>query len=292
MGKGFVRLVGVVALTCAIAVTFHQGGQVDAHQAQATPVPETITVAGTQQWTDTGIDIPAGAVVQVAASGTIQTSAGNLSQSPAGNPNCTPTAGFVALAAPCYVLVGQIRSGSDAPQPVQFASYLHAGSCADRVEPSLATLVNLAAPVPLIQIGEGTTFRATTGGRLFLGVNDDFFEDNAGDWLTTVEIGESGDPLPAPDVAASVTNLAVPLDELTRTPHALAIWDAAGNFVACGDITGTRRPEDRGLAIGLRPVGDSGYGGIGYLAPNPANPAQTSVSLFLAPELIATPAAS
>lgn len=289
MGEGIVRIGRLGALMLAMSFACQPGDVVEARQAQATPVPATITVLGTQQWTDTGIDVPAGAVVQVSASGTIQTSAGNLSQSPAGNPTCTPTAGFASLAGPCYALVGQIRSGSEVPQPPQFASYLHAGTCANRTEPSLATLVNLVAPVPLVQIGDGTTFRATTGGRLFLGVNDDFFEDNAGDWLATVEIGESSDPLPAPDIAASVTNLAVPIDEIARTPHTLAIWDASGNFVACGDIVGTRRPEDRGLAIGLRPVGDSGYGGIGYLAPNPANPAQTSVSLFLAPDLVATP---
>ena len=289
MGKGIARIAGLVILAFAMSLTFTPGHDVTATQAQATPQPGTITIAGTQQWTDTGIDVPAGAVVTIAASGTIQTSAGNLTQSPAGNPNCTPTAGFIALAAPCYALVGQIRPDNEVPQPAQFASYLHTGTCADRVEPSLATLVNLTSPVSLVQIGDGTTFRTATAGRLYLGVNDDFFEDNVGDWQATVEIGESSDPLPAADIAASVTVLAVPLDDLVRTPHALAIWDEAGTLVACGDISGTRRPEDRGLAIGLRPVGDSGFGGIGYLAPSPSNPAQTSVSLFLSPGLLGTP---
>ena len=285
-----VRLTLFGLLSATVTLVFLPG-RAEAYQADATPTPQTVTVAADQRWTDTGIDVQAGAAVQIVGSGTIQTSAGNPSQSPGGNPDCAPTPGFTAPASPCYILVGQIRGGQDEPQRVDYAAYLHSGTCASRVEPSLATLSNLAAPAALIQIGNGVSFRAPAGGRLFMGVNDDYFEDNSGAWSASVVVTPSSEPLPGGDVAASVTNLATSLDSLLTAPHALAIWDASGTLVACGEITGTRRPEDRGVAIGLRPVAGSEFGGIGYLAPNPTNPVQTSVSLFLAPNLVATPVA-
>lgn len=54
-----------------------------------------------------------------------------------------------------------------------------------------------------------------------------------------------------------------------------------GISVACGEIGGPRR-ADGSVIIGLREQHDSGLNGIAYLAPDPADPSRTQVSLFLA----------
>ena len=37
-------------------------------------------------------------------------------------------------------------------------------------------------------IGESRTFRTALGGRLYLGVNDNFFDDNTGEFRVTVDV--------------------------------------------------------------------------------------------------------
>ena len=37
-------------------------------------------------------------------------------------------------------------------------------------------------------VGQSRTFRATRGGRLYLGVNDSYFDDNTGQFNVTVDV--------------------------------------------------------------------------------------------------------
>ncbi|HEX5497970.1 MAG TPA: hypothetical protein VFX03_02045, partial [Thermomicrobiales bacterium] len=48
---------------------------------------------------------------------------------------------------------------------------------------SLIGRVGSGAP---FAVGFGTSFTATSAGRLYLGVNDDIFGDNVGSWTATV----------------------------------------------------------------------------------------------------------
>ncbi len=111
--------------------------------------------------------------------------------------------------------------------------------------------------------------------------------------LTDVEVpeGEAIGPdevlAAAEPVAISFTTLDVSLDELVEDAHAIDIHRSeqeTDTFVTCGEIAGIPGPTG-GLAIALRAQGDSGLGGIAFVVPNPANPAQTDVSVLLAEDL-------
>jgi hypothetical protein len=110
-----------------------------------------IVVGGDRRWVDTGIDVPANAVVSINANGQIRvaqdggliTAAGVSSGRTEGA--TMPTANIGALVA---------RFGNSAP----------------------------------LFIGESRTFRSALSGRLYLGVNDSFFDDNAGQFTVTVDV--------------------------------------------------------------------------------------------------------
>jgi hypothetical protein len=116
--------------------------------------PYTVIV-GPSGWTDTGIDIPAGATVDIAyASGLIYTSDGpNDSFTAAGSPSCVAdgSPGFLLAGTFCFSLVGKV-GGSAFP------------------------------------IGLQRTLNGLPGGRLELGSNDVFFADNRGSWTVLVGI--------------------------------------------------------------------------------------------------------
>ncbi len=85
-------------------------------------------------------------------------------------------------------------------------------------------------------------------------------------------------------VEASYSVIAVALDQLLAADHAIdvhASHDKMGTDVACGEIGGPRW-ADGALIVGLREQHGSGLSGIAYLAPDPADPGRTQVSLFLA----------
>lgn len=86
---------------------------------------------------------------------------------------------------------------------------------------------------------------------------------------------------PAASAATSSYSVApLSLNALIGTNTAVFILDATNNtLVACGEIGGIIG-NDGALAIGLRPMNNSGFTGIAYLSPNGS---QTGVSTFLAP---------
>lgn len=95
-----------------------------------------------------------------------------------------------------------------------------------------------------------------------------------------------GDPIGLPTALIAETGggvIPVALDDLFASPHAILIvtpGDGQGTDVACGDL-GSVADDDGVAVIGLAPVGGSGLAGIAYLSTDPANPAQTLVSIFL-----------
>lgn len=96
-----------------------------------------------------------------------------------------------------------------------------------------------------------------------------------------------GDPIGLPTALIAETGggaLALPLDDLFATPHAIVVIAAGGAptpTLACGDL-GSVADEDGIAVIGLAAVDGSGLAGIAYLTTDPANPAQTLASIFLA----------
>lgn len=114
---------------------------------------DQIIVNGAQAWTDSGITVRAGDMVRVDASGSVQLSDNN-------NDTATPTGSRVGRRA--------------ANAPVQQGP---AGGLIARVGDS--------APV---YVGANGSFRARNGGRLYFGVNDDYFQDNRGEYTVLVTV--------------------------------------------------------------------------------------------------------
>lgn len=124
-----------------------------AHAQRQTVISLTVTVPGTQPWTDTGINLSAGTLVNITASGSIAFAGGpGNSYTPDGKASCAADESMVAPGITCFALVARIGNG-----------------------------------VPF-EIGTGTHFVAKDGGELGLGVNDGIFSDNSGSWTATVKV--------------------------------------------------------------------------------------------------------
>ncbi len=118
---------------------------------------KTITVAANQPWTDTGIDLTENMTVEITAEGQIEIGARQVS-SPDGNQNAKVTTSSYPLQDQGVgALIAKIRypNGRD-------SNYVFIGS---RSTP---------------------TTEANESGRLFLGINDDFFRDNNGSYRVTI----------------------------------------------------------------------------------------------------------
>jgi len=136
---------------------------------------KTVTVPGSQPWTETGIYLQRGDVVTVSASGGVSFSAGSAPTGPAGEqPDCLTVANgpygwraspYVANQLPCMALLGRVGQNGT-----------------------------------IFYIGAETAFRAATAGELFLGVNDNNFGDNSGSWTATVVVNGAN---PQSDVRTS-----------------------------------------------------------------------------------------
>ncbi len=125
----------------------------------------TVQIPAGQSFTDTGIAVSAGDTVIISASGLITlTTDGHIPpMSPAGfPPNCTATepvygqvnlSAFVAPQQPCWSLVGKIGVNGS-----------------------------------IFEVGTGTTFKAEASGELYLGVNDNNFGDNSGNWTASISV--------------------------------------------------------------------------------------------------------
>lgn len=123
---------------------------------------KTVTVIGNQPWTDTGVDLNAGETVSVSANGSVSFSRGGQAIGPQGDqPSCAvfhnPRVPYVARDLRCHSLIGRIGS--------------------------LGTF---------FEVGSSTQFRAPVTGRLYLGVNDNFFPDNSGNWTAVISEQGSG----------------------------------------------------------------------------------------------------
>jgi hypothetical protein len=128
--------------------------------AASSQTTSTLSIPATQAWTDTGIDLAVGSSVSITASGTIYIAGSDPGKTPDGSPDCSAPSSFVAPGLHCWSLIGNIANGTP------------------------------------FQVGSSTEFSATVAGRLYLGVNDEVFGDNSGNWTATITIGT---PSPTPN---------------------------------------------------------------------------------------------
>lgn len=111
-----------------------------------------VEVRASQRWTDTSIDVRAGQTVYFAASGEVRWGPRNRRDGPAGERNSPYNPSRPIADRPSAALIGRIGDGED-----------------------------------VFFIGADTEpFQMRDTGRLFLGINDDSFEDNAGAFRVVV----------------------------------------------------------------------------------------------------------
>jgi Ca2+-binding EF-hand superfamily protein len=114
----------------------------------------TLTIPGNQQWTDTGLTVRAGDLLTFDANGTVYMTRGD-------DDSATPRGSQT----------GRVASGAVLPREL-------AGALIARVENAAPMLIG----------DRRTSVRMPRDGRLFLGVNDDYFGDNRGEFRVTVSI--------------------------------------------------------------------------------------------------------
>jgi hypothetical protein len=115
-------------------------------------------------WRDTGIDIANGQSISIMADGTVTVE----SNSPYGTP-----AGFVARAGIGNTIYGKL-------QPQSFEGRINASGTPFEMGTSHSPFGNTLT---------GTNFVASTSGRLFLTINNNFFGNNSAEWYVTVSGG-------------------------------------------------------------------------------------------------------
>lgn len=113
-----------------------------------------VVVDGARGWVDTGIEVRQGDRISIDASGTVTLSS----------------------------------NGSDVAEPGGSRTGRRADSAPLRNEPAGALIARVNNGAPVL-VGNRRTFTANDSGRLYLSVNDDFFNDNVGQYRATVSVG-------------------------------------------------------------------------------------------------------
>ena len=150
-----------------------------ASPASATPDVSHVPLQSQREYTSTGITLRAGDSVSITASGKIHFGGGEIkSMSPPGIPR-GPKCDAIAVKQPR-------RNRFPAKQL----------SCW-----SLFAQVGAATP---IEVGSAVSFRAQQGGPLRLGLNDNFVDDNAGQWVATISVTRAP-TTPSPGASAGTT---------------------------------------------------------------------------------------
>jgi hypothetical protein len=147
-----VRLLALLPALVALAIQFVMG-QSPLESSQ--PLITEVKVQADQPWTPTGVQVGVGDEITVSATGVIQTNLKGASAKPAGVPpdcrNIEVEVPFIAPQLPCWSLLGRIGTTGN-----------------------------------IFEVGADKHFKATSTGELYLGVNDNFFGDNSGNWHATV----------------------------------------------------------------------------------------------------------
>jgi Ca2+-binding EF-hand superfamily protein len=114
----------------------------------------TVVVPSTERWTDSGIDVMRGDVVQIDSTGTIR-----MSPDPADT--ATPRGSNTGRTAPEAPVRGSLAGG---------------------------LLLRIGNSAPIFVGSETRSIQAPTSGRIYFGVNDDHLPDNSGEFRVTVRV--------------------------------------------------------------------------------------------------------
>lgn len=137
--------------------------------ASASVQTNVFSVLSTTPWTDSGIDVAAGDIIEIAASGTVTVSDGGPPINADGAGCCSPN--------------------DPLPQTVHLSliGKISGDGSATRGAPLVEGIIGKGGGFV------GTSYRQTAAnsGRLFLGFNDDYFSDNRGEFSVTVRISAS-----------------------------------------------------------------------------------------------------
>ena len=113
-----------------------------------------VVVDGSRGWVDTGIEVRQGDRISIDASGSVTLS----------------------------------NNGPDVADPSGSRTGRRAESAPLRNDPAGALIARIDNGAPVL-VGNRRTFTANGSGRLYLSVNDDFFEDNRGEYRATISVG-------------------------------------------------------------------------------------------------------
>ena len=134
-----------------------------ASPASAAAEVKDVTLLSQQEYTGTGITLRAGDSVAITASGKIHFGGGAIkSMSPPG----------IAAGADCQAIARKQPRRNSFP-----AKKLRCWS-----------LIAQVGAAPPIEVGSATSFRVTQGGPLRLGLNDNFVDDNTGQWIAKISV--------------------------------------------------------------------------------------------------------
>jgi eukaryotic-like serine/threonine-protein kinase len=146
------------AYQCFYVTALNKGKATTSPHPGCTSTPG-LDVPVTQEWTDTGVTVTAGAALGISATGDVYLSGAGSSQGPGGNSSCTPAADYASHSSqfpapqlPCWSLIARIGTG----RPFEVGTSI---------------LVN------------------ATAGKLYLGLNADSFAANTGIWAVKIKIG-------------------------------------------------------------------------------------------------------
>jgi len=151
------RLVPALAGAAAVMVTLVIGVMLLSSESDTAPAaPVSVVVAGTEQWTDTGIELSVGDTVLIEADGAVAPS----TTEPLWGPDGVP----------------------DRPS----ARVYNVKGLEDENHNSLIGRIGEAgAP---FQVGSQLLWTVDTEGRLFLGINDEDVANNAGEFTATINV--------------------------------------------------------------------------------------------------------
>ncbi len=122
------------------------------------PNPLTMSIPSTRPWTPTGITLQKGQFITISASGEIIVSDHNPPQTPNGTGKA------------CY------------PNPEIHYWHFPAQNL------SCSSLIGKIGDLTPFEVGSSKQFRAESSGPLWLGVNDNWFPDNHGNWEVTISV--------------------------------------------------------------------------------------------------------
>lgn len=155
--KGDVKLKRRILFLFSVLPCVLVGAAATSTSAAADDSSVTISVPAAEPWAETDVDVSIGESVSIVASGSIHISTTGPGTTPAGEAGCVastnpvePAEPFLAPGLTCWSLVGRIGGG------------------------------------PAFEVGDGTSFIATSSGELNLSVNDNYFSDNSGAWTVTI----------------------------------------------------------------------------------------------------------